>query len=249
MRRNLSSSPTPRVLADLQEKRNLLYRRIDNWRNHQDRFLPSAMLHRANPTASTGVSDLEGPSSCNSLPTPNVEDLPLLLPSSLMRIFSGSIQPEVRALGAIEARLRVAHADDSLTDLRKHLRIRQALFHYKKIQVTGTGQRPNTRARAIIAQQTSKINRSAERYRASRRALISLDPGGDWEIRIQPLHDKDIRHPSEREDGESEGHRVTTWIWLAPRSPHTITCPQDTASNAEIDQSLRIEWAKSYART
>lgn len=246
-RKGLGSCPTPTALATLQEKRNLLYRRIDSWRKVQERYMPSVTVHRLGGAASavnpaSHDSSLPEASSSVTVP-PQVEDLDLLLPSSLAK--TGALDPDTRALAITESRLRVAQGDDALIELRKRLRIRQALFQYKKLHVTGTGQRPNTRARAIISQQTHKIDRCAEKYRAARAALVSLDPGGDWETRLQPLRGKDIRHPSEREEGQGEGHRVTPWIWLVSAS----RCPDgEVASDDEVDQSLRVEWAKSFAR-
>lgn len=181
-------------------------------------------------------------------PPTNVEDIQLFLPSSLTTV--SPLEPEVQKMGATERRLRVAQADDALIELRRHLRVRQALFHYKKIHVTGTGQRPNTRARAIISQQTRKVFRSAARYRAAHTALSNLDPNGAWEARLLPLMDKDIRHPSERDEDEGEGHRLTSWIWLISTHPdRALDGDLATATEEEVDQSLRVEWAKSHART
>lgn len=243
-KKGISSSPTPRVLAVLQEKRNLLYRRIDAWRRVQDNLLPSVALYRASFVPPVAEVDMTVTGTTSS--PLNAEDLPLFLPSSLIPISTGPPEPEVKQLAIIEARLREAQADDALAELRKHLRVRQALFQYKKVHVTGTGQRPNTRARAIISQQTAKVVRCAERYRASHKSLVALDPGGSWATRLKPLLDRDVRHPSEREENEGEGYRVVSWIWLAS-SP--AGRPRETASDEEIDRSLRVEWSKSHART
>lgn len=50
-----------------------------------------------------------------------------------------------------EKRLRLAEAEDSLSALRRQLRIMNGVFNYKKSHVSGSGQRANTRARTLMS--------------------------------------------------------------------------------------------------
>src|SRR5262245_25142768 len=118
----------------------------------------------------------------------------------------------VDGLAEKERRLRVAQADDALAELKRLLRITMGLWEYKYTQV-GSGQGPNTRTRAMITRFKTKVACCADRYRAARAALLKLDPTGNWIIRLRELKAEDVRAPG-REDGESEGRREWSWIWL-----------------------------------
>jgi hypothetical protein len=68
----------------------------------------------------------------------------------------------------------------NLAALYRQLRITTGVFNYKKTHVSGTGQKSNTRARTLLSQLTAKTKLFADRYQAARKALVSLDPNGDW---------------------------------------------------------------------
>ncbi|KAN0118878.1 hypothetical protein V8E52_004650 [Russula decolorans] len=117
---------------------------------------------------------------------------------------------------------------DSLSELRRLLRITMGLRDYKVKQI-GPSQRAGTRARNLINRFKDKLSRCAERYRAARNALLALDPMGEWGKRLQELKNEHIRAPG-RSDGESEGFRQVSWIWMVAR------------------RCLQCEWVKSKAR-
>jgi hypothetical protein len=188
------------------------------------------------------------------------EAIPLWLPSSLPSRLreSGCVDGLVEK----ERRLRLAEADDALVALRRQLRITTGVFNYKKTHVSGTGQKSNTRARTLLSQLTAKTKLFADRYRAARKALSTLDPDGDWRRRLLPLRPEDIRGPT-RQDDESEGRRELTWIWLAGRVAQVPVNDGDEFEIAEgtvTDQlflfsynslcspGMRVEWAKTHAR-
>lgn len=66
----------------------------------------------------------------------------LLLPSALP-----AAKPESRPERLVEGehKLGIAQTEDALSEMRIYLRVRQTIFLYKKVHVTGTGQGPNTR--------------------------------------------------------------------------------------------------------
>ena len=59
-----------------------------------------------------------------------------------------------------------------------------------------------------------KTDRCAAQYRAAYVALMLLDPGREWTLRLKPLADKDIRSPHRQEDDPTEGKRELSGIWL-----------------------------------
>ena len=182
------------------------------------------------------------------------EDVPLFFPSSLSPNLQST--PEFSKTLAHEIRLRIAQADDALADIRHHLRIISGLWQFKKVNISGTGNRPNTRMRSLFNRFNHRMRQSVLRYRAARSALLAakLD-GQDWEDRLKDLKDSDVRGPG-RDDfylqepgkanyGASKGRYEMSWIWLVPQSKSEA----DTNSSEQVfDEGLRVEWSKSHAR-
>ena len=186
------SETTIHDAAELQEKRNILQRRITTWIDTAKTYAPT-------------LFDLaEG-----DTPQGHAESFPLRLPSSLPTSVRAVVYP-VQLIN-IERRLRLAQADDSLNELRRLLRVSMGLWKYKTEQV-GPSQRASTRARSLIARFKNKISRCANRYRAARAALVALDPNGSWKSRLRNLETKDIKGPGKGPD-EAEGMRTLSWIW------------------------------------
>ncbi|KAI0037386.1 hypothetical protein FA95DRAFT_1478177, partial [Auriscalpium vulgare] len=84
-------------------------------------------------------------------------------------------------------RLRVAHAEESLHNLRRQLRMRMGLIRYKHVFVDGPGQNANTRARNQVSRLQDRIKRHASQYRASYDALVVVSPDGPWRQRLLEL--------------------------------------------------------------
>jgi hypothetical protein len=122
------------------------------------------------------------------------EDEPLRLPSSLI----SSLLPIACAAHLVdaEARLRLADSYDALEDLRRTLRTRTWLNHFKIQNITGVA--PNTRARAMQKAVDQHAAAHARRYRRSRAAHLALQGPGEWEVVLRPLHDEDVRGMNER---------------------------------------------------
>jgi hypothetical protein len=137
------------------------------------------------------------------------EDIQLYLPSACH-----GLVPVPDDLLAMEKRLRIAQANDSLVELRRLLRISSGLWQFKRTQV-GPSQRAATRTRSVISRFTSKISHIANQYRAARQALICLEPNGEWSNSLQELKPEHVRSPGRHEDDRSEGHREVSWIWMA----------------------------------
>ncbi|TDL13917.1 hypothetical protein BD410DRAFT_868388 [Rickenella mellea] len=230
--------------AEMQQKRNTLQRRIFNWYKIQNIYMPGAVFLRAevSPT-DDDHSGAQGP-----------ETIQLLFPSQVSEAERATICSP--GLVVKEFRLRVAQCDDALHQIRRLLRIRSNLWHYKRGQVFG--QRSSTRARTLIARFDERIQRIAERYRAARAALISLGQPGDWSTRFLELTPGDIQGP--RGDDEailqppaplpqnhwiSEGRRDFTWIWL---SPNVQLQGDAETERREVNEGMRVKYCKARAR-
>ena len=76
-----------------------------------------------------------------------------------------------------ERHLRVAQADDALAEIHRQRRIVTGLYQFKKLNVSGTGNRPNTRMWTLFTRFNHKTKRYAERYRTARHALTQMEIG------------------------------------------------------------------------
>ena len=73
----------------------------------------------------------------------DIHQMPLFLPSSLP-IYLRDMDPSDR-LRTIERELRLAQMDDSLEDIRRLRRIMAGVTSFKHLNVSGSGQKGNTR--------------------------------------------------------------------------------------------------------
>jgi hypothetical protein len=224
-------------LADVQEKRTSLLRRIQIWREVQLTYMP----HVASIISQTQSSpDMDGGI--------HPEAVPLYLPSSLPAHIRNL--PEMKSLCQLECRLREPQADDALGDVRRQRRIIQGLWQFKRINVSGTGNKPNTRMLVLYKRLESKTNRATQKYRVAYAALKVLDPNGSWRTRLKVLADKDVSGPGRDHNSESTNSRYEpSWIWLMPRVNKSTNA--DTGLDGEeeeFNESMRVEWAKTRAR-
>ena len=133
---------TTKQLADLQEKRNGLLRLIQNWREVQLVYIPhvASLFSHLQPQSSESNSPV-----ALSVPSPETlpENIPLFLPSALLpRIWT---LPELKEICQQERHLREPQADDVLAEVRRQRRVIQGLWQFKRLNISGTGNRPNTR--------------------------------------------------------------------------------------------------------
>ena len=229
---------TSKQLADLEEKRSSLIRQIRIWRPVQLAYTPhvASLL----PLVLGDTADGDGQYS-------NPESIPLYFPSSLPSDISQ--RPELKDIREAEGRLREAQADDALADVRRLRRIIQGLWQFKKLNVSGTGNRPNTRMLNLYTRFDTKIRHAANRYNVAYTALKALDPDGGWKERLKELKPSDIRGPGREienpDDAKTNGRFELSWIWLVAR------LPQERAENQtedEFNHSMRTEWAQTRAR-
>ncbi len=230
-------------LAALQQKRNLLMRRIELWQEIQKIHMPMVAELRPADSVATGA-DTDRP----QLPM-KAELVPLWLPSALPAHL-GSPSALLSGLRSKERRLREAQMADALAEIRRVRRILAAISEFSKMNVVGLGQRSVTRQQGLFTRFKDKQKRAAERYRAARVAMVRLDPAGGWQTTYRPLLDADLRGPR-REDDEiiaSEGRYQMSWIWLVSPSARSATDSNEPAGEEEFTETMRAEWARCKAR-
>ncbi|OJT08336.1 hypothetical protein TRAPUB_763 [Trametes pubescens] len=215
--------------ARMQERANLLRRRIDAWAEIQQLYTPGIASQRER---------LMSQSETACLP----QNIPLLLPSTA----NGLIYCPATMLDQ-EWRLRHGQAHDALNDLRGDLEVRSHILKMKDRFMRG--QRANTRARTIVQQTQAKIDMDSERYRVAYQAMYMLSgplAKLSWQGGLRPLLAADIRHVTECEDGVTEGRKAMSWIWSAGDPMDSAAGPGQLQDS--LQESLRVEWCKARAR-
>ena len=237
----MKRAKTSKQLADLQEKRNALLTRIQNWREIQLVYTPhvaSLISQVQRPESNTPTE------SISPAPETLPENLPLFLPSSLPADIRAL--PELKEICRLERRLREPQADDALADIRRQRRVIQGLWHFKRLNMSGIGNKPNTRMVSLYKRFDNKTDRAAEKYRSAWRALSVLDPNGSWSMRFKELKKEDISGPGkEPNDMTTSNSRFQlSWIWLVPR----ISSVETTIGEEEFNGTMQVEWSKARAR-
>lgn len=232
---------TSKQLADLQEKRNALLRLIQNWREVQLVYTPhvASLLSHTQPPPETGAA------TPNSTPDTLPEHIPLYLPSSLPSHIRAL--PELEEICQLECRLRQPQADDALAEIRLQRRVIQGLWQFKRLNISGTGNRPNTKILTLYKRFDNKTQRAAEKYRSAWHALSTLDPNGSWSTRLKELKREHISGPGREPNDVSNSRYEPSWIWLVPRVSGSSNMEM-TLGEDEFNNGMRVEWAKARAR-
>ena len=219
-------------------------RQIRRWQQAQLTYMPGA-TSLSLPARNLVVNEDDTEDS----DTP--EKFPLIFPSNVGSAQRGSIC--LHRVTEYEQHLRLAQLQDSLIELRRARRVRHTLLVHHQTQIAGQGQRANTRSRTIIKSVEERISKFAQRYRAAYNALVQLDPTGDWQETYLELKDKDNRGPGKEDDeqGPGDGSYTFSWIWLTnPRAHDTNHVAHGgEASDEDINDVMRVQWATSQART
>lgn len=153
---------------------------------------------------------------------------PIYLPSQMSAAFREAL-PRRFGLVEKEVRIQIARARDSIDEVCRLLRLKAGGLEFKK--ANATGQRDSSRARTVINNFELKILRAAERYRAARAAIRSLDPARKELEELKELRRQDVRGVGDDEDEvhrkkKSKSHRnavqsernfEASWIWRRKR--------------------------------
>ncbi|KAI0643898.1 hypothetical protein C8Q79DRAFT_1002434 [Trametes meyenii] len=220
-------------VADMLQQQNALRRWVYLWIEVQNVYMPSVLQLRlqtgtAYPATIQHDSPLghgpDGHDNDHDVETVDPEDIILWVPSSLLS--SLRVGDFTLRLVDIELRLRIAQAADSLNDICRLRRMLKSISEFKRINFN------------------RKQAHAVERYRAARKALLSLDPNGKWKRQYRELLDSALTGPGVEDDGPGEGDRVVSWIWRVPRDD---TEGGENEAN-EYNESMRAEWARTKAR-
>ena len=258
-RRNIRSKEKDAIRAGAvaggsTERRKSLVKSIREFRTIQKVYMP-------------GLSSLLDNADDDSRLDTNPELFKLMLPSQLS---PDDRQPWcLPGIPSLEARFRYAQADDALAELRRLRQLFQGLSVQNRKHIS-TSQNTGGRAKGTFDRYQALITQTAMIYRHARRALIALDPNGEikgWTSRFLELKDADISGPGKDPDDNnpSYGRTVSSWIWLVPKSPHSLDgsdpdnsnaaansdesdLSQRAASGEEIAISIRAHWARCQAR-
>ncbi|KDQ33848.1 hypothetical protein PLEOSDRAFT_1073975 [Pleurotus ostreatus PC15] len=223
---------SPKELAEIEQRRNTLLHDIMTWRAIQLAYMPCVATLLASPDSLANADNTSHTSA---------EQLPLFLPSGIPSEALSTVQVHANN----EIRYRLAQAEDGLAGIRRQRRVLHSVYQFKKLNVSGTGNKPNTRIRSVFDKVNKKIAGLAQRYRAACAALLILDPQGTWVGRLRELADGDIRGPGREGSDPRNSYFEPSWIWLVAPAPNTDV---DETQEPAFDETMRIEWAKTKAR-
>jgi hypothetical protein len=127
--------------------------------------------------------------------------------------------------------------------MHHHLCIRTHLYQQKDKYARGVHH--NTRANNTITKLQAKVDRAAEKYRASRDAMLALSDSlvvPSWSDTLHVLKDHDVHGLSEALMGDSEGTRRPSWIWMTNTGVLAGSADQmgDEGMQSLIPQSLPL---------
>ena len=156
-------------LADLQEKRTALLWWIQNWHEVQLIYIPQV---------ASLLSQLETPpeTSTNTAPPSEnlVETIPLFMPSSLPQHIR--TLPMLHDICLLERQLHEPQASDTLADICHQHRVIQGLWQFKKLNVSGTGNKWIPSLSCYTSTLTTKQNSLLKGTRQHGRLCTSLIP-------------------------------------------------------------------------
>ncbi|KAF7342850.1 CxC2 domain-containing protein [Mycena sanguinolenta] len=256
----LKKAGTTAMVINMKSLRAKLNRGIAKFRILQATYTPAAIQALAKRV--TPVDELP-------------EDIPLMLPSALTeaeRDGGGC----VKGLVEIENAMREAQCRTTLPRLRNQLHIKSRLLLYKKHNARHQGM--NTRSRALVARNESKIRLHSEKFQMAWQARLRLVGGDKSKVGWPQLKKEDIRcmqDPEEhsrnaekrrkaterrlrkeselREDGllgEEEDDEMVTRGGESMREISWIwTMAGRAGTDEELQDALRIEWSKAWARS
>ncbi|KAJ6450007.1 hypothetical protein C8R47DRAFT_999048 [Mycena vitilis] len=218
----LKKAGTTAMQINMKSMRAKLNRGVCRFRKLQATYTPAALQ-----VLSTRVAP----------PEELAEDVPLMLPSALSeadRMGPGC----AKGLADIENSLRAAQCRTSLPRLRNQLHIKSRLLLYKKNNSRHQGM--NTRSRTIVNRNESKIRLHSEKFQMAWKAQLQLAGGNaskDGELPPLPEEEED---EAEMVTRGGENMREISWIW---------TLAGTAGTDEELEDALRIEWAKAWARS
>ena len=119
------------------------------------------------------------------------------------------------------------------------------MWQFKKINVSGTGNCPNTQMLSTYNSLTNSIEKHSYIYHTAYTALQALDPSGTWSHQLKHLHDQDIWGPGKNPDDLTQNSWYEpSWIWLIMQNPSL----ESEMIEEDFNESMHVEWAKVKAQ-
>ncbi|KAF8147457.1 hypothetical protein K438DRAFT_1509006, partial [Mycena galopus ATCC 62051] len=185
----LKKAGTTAQEIDIAALRRGLNRSIQWLRKIQATYTPIALVAF---TQRQNVADDEQP-----------KNVPLFLPSALTT--AQRAMPSIRGLAAMENSMRDAQLSTALEGLRRQLHIKSRFFMYKELQARNQG--ANTRARALVTRNESKVRLHSEKYQMAWEARRRLAEGDVDAVGWPVLHKEDIRCMEDAEELEATAEK------------------------------------------
>ncbi|KAJ7609634.1 hypothetical protein FB45DRAFT_982382 [Roridomyces roridus] len=157
------------------------------------------------------------------------EHVPLMLPSALPPPRLQQSPGCMSGIADAENALREAQCSSALIRLRNQLHVKSRLLLYK--QNHSRHQAMNTRSRTLITRNESKIRSHSEKFQMAWQARLTLSGGDERAVGWPRLRKADIRCMEDAESLAKKGDK------------------RERAAAREQQLPLRIEWAKTWARS
>ncbi|KAJ7879447.1 hypothetical protein B0H13DRAFT_1472018, partial [Mycena leptocephala] len=246
---------TALVAADrenkIEEWRHALLVKIGKFRGLQKIYMPAAAL---------AITDAEAARDADEAP-PRPEKVKLFMPSEMLPQHEGdALRGCVPGLLEVEAKLRVAQCNNSLSSLRSQLHAKHHLIGFRNANVIGQIQA--TKARTLIDQVGERVDWYANRYWKGRVAVVALK-GVDTYPYLRELKPEDIQLDGDAGESDSAARkklamlssgrgaraprnapgtsrRVMSWIWTAPGALDD--------EEVQLHESVHVEWTLALAR-
>ena len=202
------------------------------------------------PHIATLLLESQSPPNAPASSPPEVlaENIPLFLPS-LLPPWLHSL-PELKEVCELKHWLCKPQADDALSDVRCWHHVIQGLWLFKQLNVSGTGNRPNTWMLSLYLHFNNKTDQAAQKYHIAWCALSVLDPSSSWSWWLKELKPKDVSGPGRDSDDSTTSSSCyeLSWIWLLQHVTHLSLCQSKMhIGEDEFNQCMHVEWAKTRA--
>ena len=161
---------------------------------------------------------------------PNPEDVELWLPSRIPVEKHHAACME--GLPDMELKFHTAQCTSSLDGLRQMLRVKTQMVYFKNKNIRG--QREGTRSRAIIDRVHKQAIQFVQKYRAARRAKLTLEGPGAWEAVYRELQNEDIRGFA---SGKAKKQPLRCGIWDDGHAPVDEGLPGVSDDDTETEES------------
>ncbi|KAG8901726.1 hypothetical protein FRC01_009756, partial [Tulasnella sp. 417] len=177
----------------------------------------------------------------------------ILLPSRLTSQQIDSLA--LRSLLNVEVQLRIAHAYDAITSLRKALALRSFWTRHVKAQYSSESK--NTKGQASLRSCQARVKEASRAYSTCYDWLMNCAPDAADKFGLQKLQNQDLMLLSEYLEEQHYRHngRRLSWIWtLQPKSSMEETGADESTPDSLLavvegwqNEFIRLEYVHARA--